>query len=290
MRFLFKIFMGLCFFYSSFASSDVSEDIDTTNYIYEYIEPIPQKYKNRKRHSETPNLNQYKGDHSSQWYRRNDLKKAWYFSFNLNYSFFKDTAISIKHLSYPDAQVEIDEQTLSQHNSSALKLGRKGNLGFGFVLGYQKHKRLRYEFEIDHYKAEITDTVLLVKLPEGEGSGAIEMPEFSITPITFNILLNLSNSEVLIPYIGYGYGYASIGSSKEYDFFSSKQIKIGFNYNITDKITINLAYKKIDLGKIEYSMNVNRPGVLDQNYRNSEYLIEHEQNLETIILGYNFVF
>ena len=262
----------------------------------EYFKPIspPGSFLKNKEREKESNVQQYQGDHSFLWYRKNQDIAKFYINFNLSYSLYKDVEnLSINHVGYPDA------------TNSEGQLGYKGTLegngalGFGLAFGYQKKNFLRYEIDIASHRARLTNVKSASFTNKVITSGYTETgPEiieekndsFTITPIMFNIILNLSKNKIITPYIGGGMGYAFIGVTKEYDIHPAKQFKFGFNYRLSEKMNFNIGYRKVMMDNIKYVFKTSKTNTADTRYNNREYVFEHSQDMEVFTIGYKFEF
>ena len=283
-RFLFVANIIIIAIYSSniYASNQPPANAE-----YEYFKPLaPAKKPN---YNQIANPNQYHGDHSKQWYKKNDKKRPWYINFGLNNALFKNVNnVKVKKLSYPDAQLVLNEGSFNGQYS----LNRKGSLGIDLALGYQKNKNLRFELELSHFKANIKSAILPnAGVIDSEDKSFAET-DFSITPLTLSILFNINNAGSFTPYIGAGFGYGMVGVSKEYEFNPVQQLKLGFNYKLNKKMRINISYRTISLGTISYLLPLNSPKISEANkkYSKSEYTIEHDEDFHVLSLGYQFLF
>ena len=99
-----------------------------------------------------------------------------------------------------------------------------------------------------------------------------------------------SNSRFFVPYIGGGMGYAVIGTTSEYDIYPASQYKIGFNYKLSEKIRINIGYKKVMLGNIRFPYKVTEENADNTSYNTRIYIMEYEQDIDILSMGYQFLF
>lgn len=263
----------------------------------EYFKPLPPPTKQQvnKRQKTFSNINQYEGDHSAKWYRKRQAKKSWYIIFDLTYSFFQDVDnLKVNRVVYTDNNTE--NGALNYTGT----IDGKGALGMDFALGYQRKERYRFEVELSAYRAFLTsikgNNFTDISL---DGGNYIESgPEvingvgdvLTVTPLTFNILINLRTEKKVIPYIGGGAGYAVIGTTREYDLYPVTQYKVGLNYKLSKKININLAYKRVMLGDISYPYTVREENTANPAYNERIYTMEYEQNLDILSMGYQFIF
>lgn len=272
----------------NYSITDISQTYQQNEY-YKPLSPPARKQEMERSMERIDNINQYEGDHGYLWYRKHQHKRSWYINFHLNHSFFEDiTDFKIKRLSYPDASVEVAEGDLSVNNTHYIR--RKGNLGMEFALGYKRQNRFGYELEISHHKAVVTAVSLPIKEPEASGFGTIDEVEFSVTPITANLVVNLVNGIYFVPYIAAGIGYAAVGITKDYDMYPVEQYKAGMNYKLNEKMSINIAYKRIILGTIKYPFTLRSDSVTDTKYASAQYTIDHDQDFDVLSIGYKFAF
>ena len=103
-------------------------------------------------------------------------------------------------------------------------------------------------------------------------------------------LLSKVYSYADVAYIGGGMGYAVIGTTSEYDIYPASQYKIGFNYKLSEKIRINIGYKKVMLGNIRFPYKVTEENADNTSYNTRIYIMEYEQDIDILSMGYQFLF